>query len=111
MKLVNIVLGAGALALVLAAEPAAARPTSGQMGAESRGSVRISVSVMPRLDVHALLAGAAAPSTNLSGLRYSLVACDIECSHPFPSAAGSTSPAPPASPAQATESLVLVVPD
>ena len=89
----SILVFAAAFGLGLSAPDAArARSIPGDMGFQSRGDIRISVSVMPRLDVaevdrwarseKEVVPGAQSLTTSSSraGLRYTLVACHSECS-------------------------------
>lgn len=60
------------LPLTMAVSPAASQPARGELGAQSRSSIRISVTVMPRFHV---LEGVRAPgiTSNAPTIRYSLV--------------------------------------
>ena len=70
-----IALPAAMLLLGPAAQAAQAAP--GTMAAQSRGTIRISVSVMPRVRVEAA-EGRLSSSSNAAGVRYTLVAAPAE---------------------------------
>lgn len=77
----------------------AAQAAPGAMAAQSRGTIRISVSVMPRVRVEAA-GGRLSSSSNAAGVRYTLVAAPTESGG---EGGNSAAPRPPR--------LILVVPD
>jgi hypothetical protein len=86
MKLFLRTVQGGAAASILFSGSVAAQSVRGSMGPDSRATIRISVSVMPRLDVESPgPADAVGPksggeaylrSSNMPGLRYSLLELD-----------------------------------
>lgn len=98
------------LLLAFAAAPASSQSIRGQLGAQSRGSIHISVTVMPQFQ---LLAGTWTPSlsSNASALRYSLLRLRPDgtvLSKPEPQDLGREAPFDEA---DGQYSLMLVVPD
>lgn len=73
MRRSSLISTAGAPLLALfAAAPASSQSIRGELGDESRATIHISVTVMPRFDLRAALAAPGLPSDG-SVLRYSLV--------------------------------------
>jgi hypothetical protein len=110
MRLWRIISTACALLPPLAPAPAYSQSIRGELGAQSRASIHISVTVMPRFQVPASPREPSL-SSNAPALRYSLVRLPLDGSSASRAQAGSAGKGGGLNVSPGQGSLVLVVPD
>lgn len=110
MRLRRIILTACALLPLSAAAPGYSQSLRGELGAQSRASIHISVTVMPRFQLNASPREPSL-SSNAPALRYSLVSLPLDGSSASPARANSAGKGATLDVRSGQGLLVLVVPD